>query len=442
MAPIQTRQTCHEYKVVKSIGKCILIHWPIQIRVDCDSRAAFTIGLLSAKMSLHRSQSSHKALTALQLVNIGWPILTIVIYHSDHHCPGAAGTLLSNPLTMPAVSHATKSWVDAHKPEMLKELHVTCPLPPHVLQANSEFRRLAPECSSLTIELLPSTNPIPKGDKLNFTPAGQIFNIVNQFSTLHVVAPSVNGFYPLLSLRLALESSGLKSLTHIHIEPIDIPGLLALRWGAFDALAESTWLAASFWRSIKSLRIGITTSWLDYAHPDLTSEQDVESIARKVEERRIYRQSIQVLHDYLFHFSLNGALETLHFEWLHGCGPNPLLLDEEMMKGDGEEWFSAPGLTWKGLKEVWLGNVRMDTASLKILKDRLGGLATVMVWEDMAEVGIRGTVHERAGLRWLDVHLTDQSEELADFGKVEDLVDEDKRGRVQSLVVPFVLKLD
>ncbi|KAL8952547.1 MAG: hypothetical protein Q9222_001537 [Ikaeria aurantiellina] len=346
---------------------------------------------------------------------------------------------------MRAVSHATKNWVDAHEPQVLRRLRVTCPLPPHSLEPNSELRCLACECQSLTIEVLPSPNSIPRGDVLNPTPAAQIFNIVNKFSTLRIVAPSVNDFHPLLSLRLALESATLNSLTHIHIEPLSIPGLLALRWGGFDALAESTWIGGSFWRGLKSLRICMPADWLSYDHQNLVSEQDANVRAKKVEERRIYRQSMQVLHDYLFHFSLNGALETLRFEWLHGCGPNPLLLDEELMKGDGEKWFSAPGSTWKGLKEVWLDNVRVDTVSVKILKSRMDGLVRLMIWEDMAEIGIPGKIHICGGIEWIDVDLADQPEKLEGVEEVEDLFDEEKggsRGRVQSMVVPFVLKLD
>ncbi|KAI4170884.1 MAG: hypothetical protein LQ343_004648 [Gyalolechia ehrenbergii] len=377
--------------------------------------------------------------------------MLIHIYHSFFHPTVPADHLLavlpnSSLLILRAVSRTTKAWVEEMEPGVLTKLRVPCPLPRFALQVNSTFRRLSHGCRHLTVKLLPSPTPIPIGSLLNPSPTGQILNIVHNFSSLRIVLPPADAFEPVLSLCLALELTPLKSLVAIHIEPVDLKSLLAFRWGGFNAFSESTWIGQTFWRGLKSLRIGMTTEWLGYAHKDLESEKDSELKTQLKEEIRLYRQGMQALHDYFFNFSLQDTLETLRFDWVDcdGCGPNPLLLDEEVTKEEGGKWFSAPGLIWKGLKEVWLGRVALSGTDLKTLKERMEGMEKLMVLEPFAAKGIRGKIMKIEGLFWLDVDLKAEIPEPMEDEDAEDLldtVDENERDRGESMVVPFVLQI-
>lgn len=386
------------------------------------------------------------------MIGTGKPVSMLLhCFHSFYHPTVPADHLLavlarSSMLALRLVSHTTKTWVEESDPELLTKLRVPCPLPRFALQSNSTLRCLCPECQHLSINLSPSSMPIPVGTLLDPSPAGQIFNIVNRFSSLRIDVPVTHAFEPALSLRLALESTPLHTLVTIHIEPVDLESLLALLWGGFNAVDESTWISQPFWRSLKSLRIGLTTDWLEYAHKDLRNEQDLELKEIKKEERQLYRQGIQTLHDYFVQLSLQDTLETLRFDWIggKGKGPNPLLLDEEVAKEEGGKWFSAPGIVWRSLRELWLGGVALSGMDFKILKARLQGMEKLMVWETLAASGIIGTMKKIDGVTWLGVDL--EAEILEEFEEedVETLIDTDEEtgsDRGGSMVVPFMLEI-
>ncbi|KAL8989605.1 MAG: hypothetical protein Q9177_001548 [Variospora cf. flavescens] len=366
--------------------------------------------------------------------------MLVHLFHPSFHDSVPADRLLAllpraSIINLRRVSRKTKAWVEEHDPTLLTRLQVVYPPPLHAMQENSTLDQLSHDCSSLTIRALPSSKPMPAGTFLSPSPAGQIFKIVSNMSSLRIVPPAHDAFEPVLSLRLALESSSLKSLTHIHIEPLDIASLLALRWGAFAAFKDSTWTAQSVWRGVKSFRVGMTDDWLRYAHGNLESEQDERQQTRMKEEREFYRQAVQALHNYFFQFAVHGTLERLHFEWLGRdvTGLNPLLLDEEAAE-EGGRWFSAPGTKWKGLKGVWLGGVHIDGTLIQILKQRLDGLERLMVSVDLAAPELKGNIQTIDGKEWLDVDLRPAIQAKAE-------VEEGTGGRAESMVVPFVLKI-
>lgn len=208
-------------------------------------------------------------------------------------------------------------------------------------------------------------------------------------------------------------------------------------------MQDATWIGQSFWRGVKSLRIGMASQWLNYAHTDLKNQEDEVEKNKQREERELYRQAIQALHNYLFQFSVQNTLGKLRFDWIDGdmIGPNPLLLDEEVAKGGGE-WFSAPGTTWRGLKEVWLGGVAVDGADTTILKQRMEGLEKMMIGESLAAREIKGKIQVIESKEWLNVDLNDTIQVVQEYGEVENLFDtedEGPRSRAESMVVPFVL---
>ncbi|CAO1597505.1 hypothetical protein XANCAGTX0491_001312 [Xanthoria calcicola] len=301
------------------------------------------------------------------------------------------------------------------------------------------------------------------------SPARQIFNLVNSFQSLRVDAPLTDAFHPLFSLRLTLEQAPLKSLTDLRFHHLTVPGLLGLRWGGFDAFVDATWMGKTFWRGITSLRIGMTADWLQWAHHEKLSRHEPTPAKQQRGKQRpkardVYRQGIQMLHDWYFQFSLGGHIRRLFFEWLgdddDARGPNPFLLDAEIAKEEKDSgWFSAPGIQWHGVQEIWLGGIQVASSDVAELQMRFAGLETLMVWEELAESRILGTVRSVEGREWLDVDLmTDGLQRAVDevemvgngggkavgFGEVserEGPVGDEEDGGGDSMLCPFVLRL-
>ncbi|KAL8930446.1 MAG: hypothetical protein Q9208_000630 [Pyrenodesmia sp. 3 TL-2023] len=355
---------------------------------------------------------------------------------------------IASVLQLRAVSRSAKACVDENFPDLLTRLQVPCPVPRFALQARSTLSRLANDCQHLTIQLAPSSQPIRARAFQSSSPAAQMLGVLHNFSSLRIVPPSKDTYEPLCSMRLAIESTELKNLTSLHIEPLSIAGLTALRWGGFDAFTDSSWVGQSYWRGIKNLRIGMKNYWLMYEHPNLDGMKEGQQKMKMKEERSYYRQGIQILHNYFFHFSLHRTLETLRFDWIggDGTGPNPLLLDEVVTRDKGAKWFSAPGNTWRALQEIWLGGVAVSGEDVIILKYRMQGLVKMMVWEHLAAPEISGGIHFIDGVVWLEVDLNADIQLVEEeMGEVEDLFDVEDgepRNRSESMVLPFVLIVD
>ncbi|KAL8788192.1 MAG: hypothetical protein Q9213_001831 [Squamulea squamosa] len=366
--------------------------------------------------------------------------IVVPLYHSCYFHSSPADYLMSllprtTVLTLRIVSNTTKDWAHKHHPDLLTRLYVTCPLAPASFRSSSKtLRTLAHQCQQLTIKVSPSAIQIRVGSMADPSPARQIFNIVNTFKTLRIEGPLTDAFYPFFSLRLALEQAILASLTELHIYQLTVPGLLALRWDGFGALVDATWMGKTFWRGITSLRIGMASDWLKWAYQELYHEKTKEQKKKMKEERDIYRQGIQILHDWFFHFSLVNRLDRLYFEWLGTTGLNPFLLDEKVAKVEGPRWFSAPGIAWKRVKEVWLGGVYVDTSDVTTMKLRFESLEKLMVWEELAESVIFGTVRIMEGRDWLDIDLTD------DLQRPVGLKNMAGEG-MDSMLCPFMLEL-
>ncbi|KAI4103528.1 MAG: hypothetical protein LQ339_004253 [Xanthoria mediterranea] len=408
--------------------------------------------------------------------------ITVPLHRSCYLHSVAADRLISflprsTIFALRAVSLTTKDWAHKHHPDLLTTLHLTCPLPRYSTRfSRKTLYNLGPGCRQLTIQLLPSATQIHMGSTQDPSPARQIFNIVNSFQSLRVNAPLTDAFHPLFSLRLALEQATMKSLTELHFHHLTVPGLLGLRWGGFDAFVDATWMGKTFWRGITSLRIGMTTDWLQWAvHRDheLSLSRHESHPAKKQrgkmpKARDVYRQGIQMLHDWYFQFSLGGHIRRLFFEWLgddddgddddDARGPNPFLLDAETAKEKDSEWFSAPGIRWHGVREIWLGGIQVASSDVAELKSRFAGLETLMVWEELAESRIFGTVRSVEGREWLDVDLTtdglqsrlDEVEMVENNGGKAFGVGElseregpvgDEDGGGDSMLCPFVLRL-
>lgn len=138
-------------------------------------------------------------------------------------------------------------------------------------------------------------------------------------------------------------------------------------------------------------------SEFNFPRNTISTEESHQRSGQLELENEMYCQAVLMLHNFFTHFSLHGRLEKLRFDWIDGEGPNPLLLDEEVGKEEGAwRWFSAPGIVWKGLKEIQLGGVETSGAHVKEIKVRMERLEKMMVWEEIADLEIEGKVK-----RWM-----------------------------------------
>lgn len=348
----------------------------------------------------------------------------------------------SSLLALRLTSSTAKDWVEEHHPELLQRLCVTCPLPRFSLYVGSTLRYLARNCTHLTIKILPSYEPPEL-----IASAMQIFDIVKTFSTLRIEPPSPNAYYHFLSIRTGLELKRLPKCTGLHFEPVDSTGVVSLRWGPFSSPTIPGWHdediedEGSIFGRLKSVRLGMHIADYTLKPNDPTIGLTMERVKALKKKRDKYRDSVQILHDYFFQFARTGMLEKVHFEWIDGIGMNPLLVDEEVAKQkDGWKWFSAPGTTWQGLKEVWLGGVKVSASDVNTMKDRMESLKRLFVWKDEAAARMEGKVMFVDGKEWLEVDL--EAASLAETLNDDDatLVNDDEDDS-HSMVVPFVLLL-
>lgn len=119
-----------------------------------------------------------------------------------------------------------------------------------------------------------------------------------------------------------------------------------------------------------------------------------------------------MLHDWLHSFAIMGKLRRLKFSWRNIEGPNPLLLEDTAKDLKGGNWFSAPPVHWRALKEVWLRNVKVSENDVDDLKERIHGLQCLMVEERLADNRVMGWRRVVDGVAWFEIQLADQVVEL------------------------------
>ncbi len=238
-----------------------------------------------------------------------------------------------------------------------------------------------------------------------------------QLKHLHLIAPTHDPFPALLAFRLALQSAGVPLLTHLTLTNLSFAGILALRWGAFSSFEDAGWTGGNVWLGLRELEVEVRGWWVEEEtvdeglEVDIYDGEDEGEEEREIGRRRVrrgkedWRTCTRVLHDWLHSFAAGGGLRCLRFEWMGGEGPDPLLLDE-VVGGDGRRsWFSAPGVRWEGLREVWLGGVGVGREDVRRLKGRVGGLERLGVQVEWLDGGLGGRRVVGGGRVWavLDV---------------------------------------
>ncbi|KAK3615734.1 hypothetical protein LTR56_026413 [Elasticomyces elasticus] len=144
----------------------------------------------------------------------------------------------------------------------------------------------------------------------------------------------------LITIRQVLEQTSLPNLHEILFNPIQINGLIHLRWSGLGSFSDTPSLPSlpttkPFWQNLQILSIHLVNSFIPVS--PITSGQTL-----------MFKK---ILYDYLRSFT--PTLRTLRFVWLDVEGPSPMTLHLEKGLAYGER----EPLRWQALEELWLGNI-------------------------------------------------------------------------------------
>lgn len=340
-----------------------------------------------------------------------------------------------------------KPLVDSVDPSGFSSLSVLFPLNTNSVK---ELSALSPQCKHLTVTVSQPTSVLAARDAIPLPPLPRLTH-------LHLIAPDHDPFHGLLSFRLALQHADVPLLTHLTIDNLSFDGILALRWGGFTSFGDASWTGGNVWQGLKELDVKVMGWWGDelqekeqYSDEDAHLWDAESQKARKCKED--WRTGTRVLHDWLHSFAANTQLHTFKFEWVDSSeGPNPFLLDQVYAKDRNKAWFSAPGIHWTGLRELWLGNVVVSLTDVRRMKDRMPALEMLVVPPECLAVGLGGVRVDaddgrnwvgllvegtRVG-KWEELDLGPSSAATARGSRCVEKVSEDRA----SMVLPFVLDL-
>ena len=357
-------------------------------------------------------------------------------------------------LNLRLVSHTIKTWADT-EPSPLRYLHLTFPLSHYILSDVAIFQKLSRECWHLTVSLLPSTTALPESLSPQVERRLTMLDITSLTSLthLHIVAPMMDDFYPLLAFRMALQRAKVPNLSHVTVSPLTLPGLMAMRWGPFTSYGETDWTGARVWRSLTRLEVGLVPWWRGSAN-------DNNKIAISERERRRtkterWKMGVMVLHDWLASFAAAEKLVMLKLWWYEEKGPNPLLLDKLAGEKGHSQWLSAPHLEWKGLRSLWLSQCSVTQEDVETLRSRCKDLEELWVENAYLDREVAGETINVDEVQWAKVWLGFQleiganigSDEMGDtesegvYAEMVDFEDYDEDGDFldRSLEVPFGL---
>ncbi|KAK4955069.1 hypothetical protein LTR10_007262 [Elasticomyces elasticus] len=144
----------------------------------------------------------------------------------------------------------------------------------------------------------------------------------------------------LITIRQVLEQITLPNLHEILFNPIQINGIIHLRWsglGSFSATPSLPPLPTTrpFWQNLQILSIHLVNPFIPVS--PITSAQTL-----------MFKK---ILYDHLRSFT--PTLRTLRFVWLDVEGPSPMTLHLE----EGLAYGEREPLRWQALEELWLGNI-------------------------------------------------------------------------------------
>ncbi len=305
-------------------------------------------------------------------------------------------------LALRLVSRAVKTCADT-EPSPLRYLSISFPLSHYGLLDAIVFQRLSPQCWHLTVSLLPSSTAL---EESAFRKAKMPFALMSLTSLthLHIAAPLVNEFYPLLAFRMALQAANVPNLSHMTISPLSLQGLMAMRWGPFSSFMETEWTGARVWRSLTGLEVGLVPWWRD---KDIDTGDDIFGSERERQSARWeqWRTGVMVLHDWLASFAASQKIETLKLWWYEEEGLNPLLLDTLAQKKGHPIWHGTKSMKWKGLKYLWLGQCKVDQKDVDELRERCRSLEELWVEDEWLHNEVAGRATVVDGLNWTKVYL-------------------------------------
>ncbi|KAK5704214.1 hypothetical protein LTR97_003228 [Elasticomyces elasticus] len=144
----------------------------------------------------------------------------------------------------------------------------------------------------------------------------------------------------LIAIRQVLEQTSLTYLHEILFNPIQINGVVHLRWSGLASFSATPSLpplptTKPFWQNLQILSIHLVNPFIPVS--PITPAQTL-----------MFKK---ILYDYLRSFT--PTLRTFRFVWLDVEGPSPMTLHLE----EGLAYGEREPLRWQALEELWLGNI-------------------------------------------------------------------------------------
>ncbi|KAI6817009.1 hypothetical protein KC340_g15038 [Hortaea werneckii] len=196
-----------------------------------------------------------------------------------------------------------------------------------------------------------------------------VFSRCHQLETLELCIHGDSGWpgrteveSAIVDIRNALEWSDVPKLREVKLVPVHAMGIVHLRWSGLSAFGPVASLNNDLlvWQRIQLLDIQL--------HNPLTNGKLSRS------QQLMFKK---ILYDYLRSFA--STLCRLHFLWLDGEGPSPLMLHTEAGLEDRKP------IRWHNLQELRLGNIIQEHESAELAGDHFPKLEKLQMLRPHAE---------------------------------------------------------
>ena len=309
-------------------------------------------------------------------------------------------SLLPDParLALRLVSHAMKAWTE-NSPSPLQHLRLTFPLSHYALKDLAPFQEFSRQCTHLTVKLEPSKIELPEPRDETESPLK--LTHLTALTDLVIVAPWCDEFFPLEAFRIALQGAMAENLRCVTISPVTMEAIEALRWGPFTSYRQTDWAGAKVWMGLTRLELGLKPWWEDI-YVDVDGATQSKRLRQPVYR---WRTGVKLLYDWLASFASSEKIETLKIWWYEHEGTNPILLHSVAAKEREPEWHSMKGITWRGLRYLWLSGCVVGMEDIIEIRRRCPDLEEMWIENQWIVQEIKGTREYIEGELWMKVKL-------------------------------------
>lgn len=225
----------------------------------------------------------------------------------------------------------------------------------------------------------------------------------------------------LINLRIAIERADSPQLRTVILAPVQVMGIVHLRWSGLGAFGPAVTSQSSVWQRIETLDLRIESPFA----PGKLSEG----------QQKMFKQ---IFHRYLESFA--PSLKCLRVIWLDGEGPSPLALHMEPGLGDREV------IEWPNLEQLWVGNITRQHLTIALARDDAPLLTMLKMQKSTRRESLTDISDSSA---WVDIQLNRESTESFRNNRASSLYSQSAKsvstwaGGISrsSREVPFILDL-